>query len=68
MSWPRPLIELNSSLVAIAPYGGPIGKNVEVFVVQLALNVLKQPYVVNFFGESKGLGKIKYMGFWFSGL
>ena len=27
MSWPKGLIEIGSSLVAIAPYGGPIGKN-----------------------------------------
>ena len=28
MSWPKGLIEIGSSLIAIAPYGGPIGKDI----------------------------------------
>lgn len=28
MAWPKGLIEIGSSLIAIAPYGGPIGKKI----------------------------------------
>ena len=39
MSWPKGLIEIGTSLVAIAPYGGPIGKNVLIVSDSLILTL-----------------------------